>query len=422
MTARAFHLTHAAMYDAWAAHDDLAFGSRLGDVVRRPPAERTEEAKREAVSFAAHRTAVDLFPSEAATFTAVLAGLGYDPDTVGDAGSPSAVGTLAAGEVLAFGHNDGSNQLGDLAPGRYADWTGYRAVNSADALVDPNRWQPLLVDGVPQPFLVPHWGQVVPFGLRDCWELRPQQGPRLHPGRGYQQQAEEVLHDSAGLTDEHKVMAEYWADGPGSETPPGHWCLLAQEVSARDGHGLEEDVRLFFALTGALLDAGIAAWDAKRVYDSVRPVSAIRHLFAGQEVLAWGGPGQGTQRIKGQDWAALRRDPAVRRVRLRPLHLQRRGGRGARPLHRVGRFGVSATMPAGSSRIEPGVTRGPTSPSPGRLSPRRPTRPAAPAATAASISAAVTWSGGSWAVLSAPRPGWPRRPCSRAGQDARQAF
>jgi hypothetical protein len=61
---------------------------------------------------------------------------------------------------------------------------------------------------------------------------------------------------------EHKAIAEYWADGPGSETPPGHWCLHAQHVSARDGHGL--DVRLFFALTASLLDAGIASWDAKR--------------------------------------------------------------------------------------------------------------------------------------------------------------
>jgi uncharacterized protein DUF6851/vanadium-dependent haloperoxidase-like protein len=356
MTARALHMTHAAMYDAWAAHDDLAFGSRLGDVVRRPPAERTEEAKREAVSFAAHRTAVDLFPSEAATFTAVLAGLGYDPDTVGDAGSPSAVGTLAAGKVLAFGHGDGSNQLGDLAPGPYADWTGYRAVNSADALVDPNRWQPLLVDGVPQPFLGPHWGQVIPFGLRDCWELRPQQGPRLHPGRGYQQQAEEVLDDSAGLSDEHKTMAEYWADGPGSETPPGHWCLLAQEVSARDGHGLDEDVRLFFALTGALLDAGIAAWDAKRVYDSVRPVSAIRHLFAGQEVLAWGGPGQGTQRIKGQDWRPYIATPPFGEFVSGHSTFSAAAAEVLGRFTGSDRFGVSATMPAGSSRIEPGVT------------------------------------------------------------------
>jgi hypothetical protein len=100
---------------------------------------------------------------------------------------------------------------------------------------------------------------------------------------------------------EHKAIAEYWADGPGSETPPGHWCLHAQHVSARDGHGLDEDARLFFALTAALLDAGIASWDAKRTYDSMRPITAIRFLFSGREVLAWGGPGLGPRRIRGED-------------------------------------------------------------------------------------------------------------------------
>jgi hypothetical protein len=112
--------------------------------------------------------------------------------------------------------------------------------------------------GAGQRFLVPHWGLVAPFALATGWELRPR-GPRRHPGPGFLAQAAELLADSAGLTDKHKAIAEYWADGPDTETPPGHWCLLAQEMSARDGHGLD-DVRLFFALTGALLDAGIACW------------------------------------------------------------------------------------------------------------------------------------------------------------------
>ncbi len=170
------------------------------------------------------------------------------------------------------------------------------------ALLDPNHWQPLRTsDGMGQRFLAPQWGLVVPFALQEGWELRPA-GPRRHPGRSYLLQAEEVLTDSAGLTDEQKAIVEYWADGPASETPPGHWCLHAQEVSARDGNSLDDDVKLFFALTAALLDASIACWDAKRAYDSVRPITAIRFLFAGREVLAWGGPGLGPRRIKGEEW------------------------------------------------------------------------------------------------------------------------
>ena len=151
-----------------------------------------------------------------------------------------------------------------------------------------------------QRFLAPHWGLVAPFSLHAGWELRP--AAARAPCPGYCCRAEQVVRDSAELTDEHKVIAEYWADGPGTETPPGHWCLLAQWVSARDHHGLDQDVVLFFALGGALHDAAVAAWDAKRAFDSVRPVGAIRWLFAGDRLCAWGGPGQGTTLIKGEDW------------------------------------------------------------------------------------------------------------------------
>ena len=308
MAARALHEVHACVYDAWAAHDDLAFASRLGDELRRPPAGRTQAAKREAASFAAHLALADLFPGERAAFAKVMNDLGYDPAAAGPAGSPGAVGVRAARAVLAFRHGDGANQLGDLGPeprglaGAYEDWTGYQPANPLARLLDPNRWQSLATpDGVGQRFLAPHWGLVVPVALQAGWELRPA-GPRRHPGRSYLLQAEELLADSAGLTDEQKAIAEYWADGPASQTPPGHWCLHAQEVSARDGNSLDEDVKLFFALTAALLDASIACWDAKRAYDSVRPITAIRFLFAGREVLAWGGPGLGPRRIKGEEW------------------------------------------------------------------------------------------------------------------------
>jgi PAP2 superfamily len=362
IVARALHVLHAAMYDAWAAHDDVAFGSRLGDQLRRPPAGRTPAAKQEAVSFAAHRALSDLFPSEATAFAKLMSDLGYDPDAVGPDGSPSAVGVEAARAVLAFRHGDGANQLGDLGPeqrglaGAYEDWTGYRPANSLTRLVDPNRWQPLRnPDGTGQHFLVPHWGLVAPFALATGWELRPS-GPRRHPGRSFLLQATELLEDSAGLDDETKTIAEYWADGPSSETPPGHWCLLAQQVSARDGHDLDDDVKLFFALSGALLDAGIACWDAKRAFDSVRPVTAIHFLFAGKEVLAWAGPGQGTRRIRGEDWQPYIATPPF------PEYVSGHStfsSAAAATLARFtgsDRFGASVTIPAGSSKVEPGVT------------------------------------------------------------------
>jgi hypothetical protein len=59
---------------------------------------------------------------------------------------------------------------------------------------------------------------------------------------------------------------------------------------------------MFFALTNAVFDAGIAAWDAKRAFDSVRPATAIPFLFHGRQIRAWAGPYKGTQTIDGGDW------------------------------------------------------------------------------------------------------------------------
>ena len=357
MVARAVHVLHSAMYDAWAAYDHRAVGIRLGDLLHCRQAEPSEQAKRQAVSFAAYHALIDLFPTQRMLFVAVMDRLGYDPDAIGGAGSPSAVGALAANVVLAFHHGDGSNQLGDLAPGPYADWTDYRPANPPDRLEDPNRWQPLpQSDGTVQRFLAPHWGLVVPFSLHAGSELRPRRGPRRYPRPGYQRQAEQVVRDSAELSDEHKVIAEYWADGPGTETPPGHWCRLAQWVSARAHHGLDQDVVLFFALGGALHDAAVAAWDAKRAFDSLPPMRAIRWLFAGEKVCAWGGPGQGTTLIKGEDWQPYLPTPPFAE------YVSGHSTFSAAAAEVLARYtgsdalGASVTVPAGSSRVEPGTT------------------------------------------------------------------
>jgi hypothetical protein len=92
------------------------------------------------------------------------------------------------------------------------------------------------------------------------------------------------------LADYARVIAEFWADGPESETPPGHWFVIVNEVSDHpdlekrfEGAGpllgpLEWDVKVYFALGGAMHDAAIAAWGAKGCYDYIRPVSAIRAM------------------------------------------------------------------------------------------------------------------------------------------------
>ena len=87
-----------------------------------------------------------------------------------------------------------------------------------------------------------------------------------------------------------RVLAEFWADGPDSETPPGHWYTILNYVNDHPdfekkfrGKGdvledLEWDVKSYFALGGAVHDAAIAAWGIKGWYDYLRPISAIRFM------------------------------------------------------------------------------------------------------------------------------------------------
>ena len=89
-----------------------------------------------------------------------------------------------------------------------------------------------------------------------------------------------------------RVLAEFWADGPDSETPPGHWFTILNYVSDHPltdkrfaGEGaplgdLEWDVKAYFVLGGAMHDAAVAAWGVKGWYDYVRPISAIRYMAA----------------------------------------------------------------------------------------------------------------------------------------------
>jgi len=226
---------------------------------------------------------------------------------------------------------------------------------------DPNRWQPLALaqivaqNGLPIPgsvqrFIGPFWGRVESFGLPasdDGTPVDPPAPPKLEAGdpasdAAFKQAAVDVIaasaqldptdaemidispaargHSHLGTNDGHgyaenprtgspyapnrvrradfaRALAEFWADGPESETPPGHWNTVANAVSDTAGFEhriggegpavdrLEWDVKLYFALNGAVHDAAVAAWGIKGVADTARPISMIRYM---------GGKGQST--------------------------------------------------------------------------------------------------------------------------------
>jgi len=218
-------------------------------------------------------------------------------------------------------------------------------------VVDVNRWQPLAItnavdqNGFPagpiQKFLGAQWFGVRPFSLqrdnptvpwidpgaqphltgagaaqfrnevvdviRKSSELTPDDGATMDisPGAfgnnslGTNDGAGHAVNPATGLPypsnivkrgDFTRILAEFWADGPNSETPPGHWNVLANAVADNPGFekriggtgpivdDLEWDVKVYFALNAAVHDAACVAWSLKRYYDGGRPIEFIRYM------------------------------------------------------------------------------------------------------------------------------------------------
>ncbi len=351
-----FH-TSVAMWDAWAAYDDVADGYL---VTEKAEADDVTAAREAAISYAAYRlllwrygTVSDL-PVAAEQLDAVMASLCYRTDfesTEGD--SPAALGNRIAAALIEYGLDDGA-----LENERYVD-NSFTPANDpllvtepGTEMRDPNAWQPLALEeqvaqnGLPIPGSVqnvigPHWGGVTSFALPpsdDGTPIDPGPPPRLGDSvtdEAFKQAAVTVLRYSSQLdaTDDVEVdigpgalgdntlgtndgdghdenpatgepyepnvvlradygraLAEYWADGPKSETPPGHWNVIANAVADSPGFerriggtgeevdALEWDVKLYLALNGAVHDAAVAAWGLKGHYDSARPISMIRFM------------------------------------------------------------------------------------------------------------------------------------------------
>ncbi len=363
-----FHVS-AAMYDAWAAFDEIAAGVFHNEKLMVAD---VQAAREEAISFAAYRVIRYRFvdgpgasgPGRFATTFNInehMVALGYDPgfdSTEGD--SPAALGNRIAQAILNQTFNDGSNEAN-----AYADTSGYTPVNPplvfdepGTLMNDPNRWAPLqftserrdkfgrIIEDKVQDFVTPHWGGVTPFAMTAA-DLSPNgvyfdQGPQPHLGGAgdadFRAQVHELIrfaskldptqgemidvspasrgnssltgYEHAGYDinphtglpyepnvvnsgDWHRLVADFWSLGPPTSAPPGLWNNIGDDVTESmealgipkriGGTGpevddLEWDVKMYLALNGAVNDAGIAAWDHKAYYDSVRPISMIRSM------------------------------------------------------------------------------------------------------------------------------------------------
>jgi hypothetical protein len=289
-----------------------------------------------------------------AEFDALMASLCYPVDRISRrGGSPTALGNRIAQRILRAGLRDGSNEAANYTAPEYVPANEPLIVElPGTTMDDPDHWQPLALDvaisqnGIPEPVgpqvaVTPHWGHVTSFAMAPSdigLPLDPGRAPSIRGadgGAGFKAEAVRVIELSSQLdpTDRRlidisprssgnnplgtndgqgydvnpvtgqpyepdyvlrgdfgRALAEFWADGPKSETPPGHWNSIANEVVDSPGFErrvggvgdeldpLEWDVKMYLALNGAVHDAGVVAWGAKGYYDSARPISMIRHM------------------------------------------------------------------------------------------------------------------------------------------------
>ncbi len=290
----------------------------------------------------------------AACFRAFMGVLGYDPMNTDATGStPSAVGNRIAQTIIAATMNDGANEAASYAD--TTRWMPTNPPLVVDVpgtmLPDPSHWQQLnlalaetqngivTMAGV-QSYIGAQWGLVTPFAMTRSAPGALYHDPGPAPAFGTPETRDavaDVLHrastldhtdgvtidispgaygnDTLGTDDGHGrtmnpvtglpyapnvvlrgdfgcVLAEFWADGPRSETPPGHWFVIGNEVSDApsaehrfEGAGpaldrLAWDVRLYLAIGGAVHDAAITAWEIKRAETTVRPISLVRAMGA----------------------------------------------------------------------------------------------------------------------------------------------
>lgn len=365
VAARALAMVHTAMYDAWSIYNESAISSSTARYIKAPKDQCNKENVRKAFSYAAYRVLTELAwlvlpPDHKNMFRDFMCTLGYNPDdTQINIQTSPGIGNLVARLVIECHTGDHSNAYGTLLMPAYADFTGYTPINTPEQIKDISKWVPLKKQSstgeiTVQKFLLPHWGLVKPFALKHVGQFRPEP-PLQECDKGFKEQAQEIIDISACLTDQQKAIAEYWADGPGTYTPPGHWCEIAQYVLRNEKRNTP-CIRLFFALSNALLDASIACWECKHYYQSVRPVSVIRYLFENEEIQAWAGPCKGTKTIKGKDWNPYIETPAF------PEHVSghslfsRTAATILKNFTGSDKFGGCTVVKKGSSKIEPGCS------------------------------------------------------------------
>ena len=255
MATRGMAMVHTAIYDAVNSIDDT---HQPYHVNLNVPGTTSREA---AAAQAARDVLVHLYPARTAIFDARLS---THLSAIADGADKTAgigLGSSVAASIIALRTGDHS---ADVVP--YSPTPGV------------GNWQP--TPPAFAPALLPNWPTVTPWAMTSGSQFRNPNGPPAVNSPEYTAYYNEVKEigsaTSATRTADQSNIAQFWADGTGTSTPPGHWNRIAQDVALARGNTLSENARLFALLNIAVADAAISCWDNKYAYEDWRPLTAIR--------------------------------------------------------------------------------------------------------------------------------------------------
>ncbi|RXK53393.1 phosphatase PAP2 family protein [Oleiharenicola lentus] len=132
-----------------------------------------------------------------------------------------------------------------------------------------------------RPPVLPHWAKVVPFVMKSPDQFRAPPPPAVNSKQAADEMEQIVrigARDNADRTEYQTLAAPFWADDLGSATPPGHWNVIAQDLTRRNKLSTADTARFFALLNLALADAGITIWETKFHYRTWRPETSIREV------------------------------------------------------------------------------------------------------------------------------------------------
>jgi len=351
-------------FDSTAPFTDHAVGI-YSHIPRRPAAERTLRNQNVALLYATLVVARELFPQDETEWSDMMLDAGLDPDDDStDLTTAVGVGNVAGAAVIEARLNDGDNQRGDgngrvgtLVP--FEDTTGYRPKNTAYELEDPSHWQPLMKTQkmglfTIQQFVTPQFGRVRGYtvdGAHDDFTIPgPTASDYQHHKAEYKAQAEAVIAEVAGLTDEGKMIAEHFNDklvGVGGSIG---------FIFASRGYTQQQFIEMDVISQASAWDASIGVWNQKRRFDAVRPFSAIRFLKKGKMIPGYGGPGKGTVMMKGEEWQSYLPTADHPEYPSGSSNICAAHAEAMRMYLGSDTLNWPVTWPAGSSRFEPGIT------------------------------------------------------------------